>query len=97
MAEFRDVWREKYKRMLFSYMQKVRDYSDKWLKSSAEVMMKTELDKGCRNHTALPNVAEETIKNYKGADGIPWGMKEIADFFEILCEWTGTEPFESSA
>ena len=96
MAEFRVIWREKYERMLFSYIQKVRDYSDKWLKSPTGFMMKTELNKGHRNHIALPNVTEETIKNYKGADGIPWSMKEIADFFEILCEWTSSEPFESS-
>lgn len=96
MPEFKIVWRERYDRMLFSYMEKVRDYGDRFLKSPAGLAMKTELDKGRRNHTTLPNVNEETITKYKGADGISWGMKEIADFFEILCEWTGTEPFESS-
>ena len=44
----------------------------------------------------VPAVNEETLLKYQGADGLSWTLCEVADFFQILSEYTTTTTFQGS-
>jgi len=94
--EFRLVWRQAYDNMMKFYVNKVMYYGDKFMESPAGIALKTTLDKSRKRHGALPAVNEETLLKYQGADGLSWTLCEVADFFQILSEYTTTTTFQGS-
>lgn len=82
--------------MMKFYVNKVMFYGDKFIDSAVGIALKTTLDKSRKRHGALPAVNKETILKYHGTDGLKWTLCEVADFFQILSEFTGTTPFQSS-
>jgi hypothetical protein len=95
-AEFDHIWREEYKTMVNFYVQKVKHYGNLYMNSPAGIALKATLDKSRKRHGALPSVNEQTILKYAGLAGLRWNISDVADFFEILAEFTATTSFETS-
>jgi len=82
--------------MMKFYVNKVMYYRDKFIESPAGIALKATLDKSRKRHGALPAINEETILKFQATDGLHWTLCEVADFFQILSEFTTTTNFQSS-
>jgi len=85
------VWHEKLDRVVEWYVEKVKEYAEKYLESPAGKKMRAAVVRARRYSKALPTVDTDTLRSFDDAEGISWGMAEVCDIFYILSEATQFE------
>jgi hypothetical protein len=84
LDEFKQAWHEQYQNMIDFYVKRVNHYAKRFMNSAAGMILKRDIDKSRKGRRALPAVDHDTLRSYRGAQGLNWTRTEVAHFFHIL-------------
>ena len=90
------VWSSEYEQMVSHYVERITDVVDRWLETPAGLKLVQKLEKGRISHSTLPFMRAETIGEYEGCAGLPWGVHEVYQIFDILSEICETIKLENT-
>jgi hypothetical protein len=94
--DYQLVWRQQYSRVVDFYVNKVMEYTNKFMASPAGKLIEKEVETAKRRRSGKPLIDEGTLRAFNGAEGLNWTMADVSDFFQILSEVSETRKFETS-
>lgn len=91
------AWEKAYTDVLDHYIEKVKFYTVAWLETDAGKRFSEVFNTAKSKGKKLPSLTFDAFHQFEDANGMDWGLPEMANFYSILGEYSDASQVERKA